>query len=758
MEMSSKRKFVSRKVLHQVKSHLKQGFVSAPLVDDTSIAGWFMGTQGANRELIKKLINTVIERTLDGRASLFPEDPEYITDQVKASEPYLQATQDVETKSDQLLNLLTRYSVPFSSLRYQGHMVWDITLPSIIGYLAGMLQDQNNVTPQASPATTLLEIIAANDISQMAGFNVRPLEDNIDSDEIFSWSHLTCGGTVANIESVWAARELKYMPLSIKHSMENDQQYTAIADNLTLPNGKLLKQASAWELLNLNQDDALALPAKMAELLNIDEADVWKTLGNTYSLNAKGMSFFHQKFLAAEHIKAPAIVVPSTKHYSWVKSTSLLGMGGGQKGLTEKQLTDINIIQDDAVLNVYVDAEGKVKTHLLQKVLDTCKQHKKPVIMNVAVVGSTEEGAVDPVEKLLAIRENYRKQPDSFEYTIHTDAAWGGYFLACIRNPFEMGEDPQSNKKSQEALFDNRDTWFRGSVYESMSQIHLCDSVTIDPHKMGYIPYPAGSLTYRNEKIINLLSFSAPYISSEADSESINTRNIGESGIEGSKPGAAATAVYLSHQAIRPDKRGYGNIINQSMLNSKIFYLYLATLDLAFPDDYFDLVLLSPLTKEQTKQRKTIMEMLWKRKASKHDLINQREVISFLRNIAGDQNIVDYVFVDKQNRSPERTLQLNNDLFEELSVPPGEPVAKDQIFVSMTTFNREDYGDEFMNALGDQLFENAEQVDSIPCIRSVILDPWAIYTHEHTPKGPFNFFTEIFIPKLREAVNKLCQP
>ncbi|OZG74213.1 glutamate decarboxylase [Hahella sp. CCB-MM4] len=759
MDMTSKKKFVSRDIFNKVQSHLKQKLLAAPLHDDTSIAGWFMGTKGENREIVKKLLSTVVERTLDGRKELFPEDPGYITENVKKSEPYLQAIQDVERKSDGLLDILTEYSVPFSSLRYQGHMTWDITLPSIIGYISGMLQNQNNVTPQASPATTLLEIIAANDISQMAGFKVRPLDDENEYEEPRSWSHITCDGTVANIESVWAARELKYMPLGIKYSLEDGQEYASIRDRLTLPNGQPFYQASAWQLLNMKQDDALMLPAKMAELLkdqNTDEAEVWKTLGDAYSLNAKGMSFFQQKYLAAENIKAPAIIVPSTKHYSWVKSASLLGMGGGQKGLTEQQLIDINVIGEDAVLNVYVDAEGRVKTDLLQSVLNTCKQHKKPILMNVAVVGSTEEGAVDPVEKLLAIREDFRRQSEPFEYSVHTDAAWGGYFLACIRKPFDMGDKPQTGIPG--GLFDNSLSWFRSSVFESMSQIHQCDSVTIDPHKMGYIPYPAGSLTYRNEKIINLLSFSAPYISSETDDGGINTRNIGESGIEGSKPGAAATAVYLSHQTIRPDQRGYGHIINQSMLNSKLFYLYLATLDLAFPDDLFDLALLTPLTKEQDSQRKAIAEVLWNRQVTKLDLLNHREVTSFLRNISGDQNIVDYVFVDKNDRSPERTLTLNNDLFERLSVLPGHKVSPDQVFVSMTTFNRDDYGDDFMNALADRLYENGEKVDAIPCIRSVILDPWAIYTHEYDQMGMFNFFTDIFLPKLRKEVNQLCTP
>jgi hypothetical protein len=33
------------------------------------------------------------------------------------------------------------------------------------------------------------------------------------------WGHITCDGTVANIESLWAARNLKYYPLAIQAAL-----------------------------------------------------------------------------------------------------------------------------------------------------------------------------------------------------------------------------------------------------------------------------------------------------------------------------------------------------------------------------------------------------------------------------------------------------------------------------------------------------------------------------------------------------------
>lgn len=758
MGKTSNTKFVSSRVLNDIKSDVQLKLRQAPsLTDDKTLAAWFMGTKGENLAPVKTLISSVVELTLNGRAQLFPDDPGYITQEVKNSDAYQNAMGEVTEKSQSLIQLLTRYSVPFSSLRYQGHMTWDVTLPSVIGYLAGMLQNQNNVTPQAAPATTLLEIIAANDISQMAGFNTRPLEGTPDDSQTYAWSHIACDGTVANIESVWAARELKFMPLAIKTALNEHAPWIKAKTQLKVDSQLLLDSASAWQLLNLSQDETLALPAQLAAVTGEDEAQIWKVLGEQYSLNARGMNFFHDTYLAKEDIKAPAIIVPSSKHYSWVKSTSLLGLGGGQKGLTPSEMCDINRIANDGLLNVYVDEEGRVDTQLLNRVLDTCREHKKPVIMNVAVVGSTEEGAVDPVESLLSIREQYRSSyhtnpSQRFEYSVHTDAAWGGYFMACIRNAYEMDQttDDPAN------LFDNSHSWFRDSVFQSMKEIHRCDSVTIDPHKMGYVPYPAGSLTYRNENIINLLSFSAPYISAESESSGVNTRNIGESGIEGSKPGAAATSVYLSHQLIRPDHRGYGHIINQSMLNAKLFYLYLATLDVAYPEDKFDLVLLNPLPQKVLPHKQAIADLLWDHSCDKQRLLQHTQLNDALRLIAGDQNLVDYTFVDKADNSVARTSELNNQLFSNLSVAPGHEVAEDQIFVSMTTFNRDDYGDVFINALAERIYNTPSDVDAIPCIRSVVLDPWAIYTHEGGQQGMFNFFTQIFLPKLRQEVNKLC--
>lgn len=37
-----------------------------------------------------------------------------------------------------------------------------------------------------------------------------------EGEEPFSWGHFTCGGTVANIEAQWAARNCRFLMLSLR--------------------------------------------------------------------------------------------------------------------------------------------------------------------------------------------------------------------------------------------------------------------------------------------------------------------------------------------------------------------------------------------------------------------------------------------------------------------------------------------------------------------------------------------------------------
>ena len=119
----------------------------------------------------------------------------FITADVKESPVYQRMVNELRSKLSNLSTLLNDFSIPFYSPRYAAHMTFESSLPSIAGWLSAMLLNPNNVSFEAGPITTLLELEVGKDLCKMIGFK--------DQDDIQSWGHLTADGTVSNIEAVW---------------------------------------------------------------------------------------------------------------------------------------------------------------------------------------------------------------------------------------------------------------------------------------------------------------------------------------------------------------------------------------------------------------------------------------------------------------------------------------------------------------------------------------------------------------------------
>ncbi len=745
------------------------------------IAGWFLGTRGENAMMLTELVVNAVQNIAEGRQTIFPHDPNYVDGEVKASASYKKSVRHVKEAAQHLAKIINKYSLPFPSMRYQGQMNWDVTLPAMAGYFITMLQNPNNVAFQGGPATTYLEIAVAKDICKMIGF-----------DEKMAWAHIACDGTIANIEGLWSARELRFFPVAVHYAVANDPIYKQMSDIQVNYKGKEenMLALDPWGQLNLCCDDILLIPTQITEhlwpavftnpaipqdwkdqLKDTPEKDreaaleglIWDDLTKKYSLNARGPEWFYSDYgcgLRKAGIAPPTVVVPSTKHYSWPKGASLLGMGHGTP-LTEAELKDpaqfAKKAVDQGFLNVFVDEKGRMKTELLETVLSNCETNHKPVILVVAVQGSTEESAVDPLHKILDIRERTRNY-NGFDFNIHADAAWGGYLLSIFREPFDMpwpselplkaGKDAAPKGKEIEL-----EIKLRKEVEEAMLSICRADSVTIDPHKWGYVPYAAGSLSYRNGKIVNLVTFGAPYIGSDNSM----AEGIGESGVEGSKPGAAAAGTFLSHMVIRPNKEGYGKIINQALLNARMFYIYVA----GMKEDGFEVVPFNPLPDEYGGRPVLdyIRDTFYQDKPLK-EILQDPTAWDFVNSIGPDQTIVDYIFKIPGDGSLDNLQKLSKKIFDKVYPKLDDdgiltPAEDCPVFLSMTTFHREDYGDDFMTGLARRLgLDNPESVDKIPCMRSVVMDPWAVET-KHQGQENYNFFKETFIPQLSKVV-KSC--
>lgn len=96
----------------------------------------------------------------------------------------------------ELSDRLAKHSAPFFSHRYAAHMNSETTLPAMLGYLIGMVYNQNNVAPEGGPLTGLLEYEVGQDLCKMLGFTSR-------DQTCKPWGHLTAGGSISNLEAVW---------------------------------------------------------------------------------------------------------------------------------------------------------------------------------------------------------------------------------------------------------------------------------------------------------------------------------------------------------------------------------------------------------------------------------------------------------------------------------------------------------------------------------------------------------------------------
>ena len=81
-------------------------------------------------------------------------------------------------------------------------------MPANLGYISALLFNQNNCAAEASTVTTKFEVEVGSELCVMMGYK------NDDS-----MGHLVAGGSIANIEAIWAARNVKYFPLGLQEAL-----------------------------------------------------------------------------------------------------------------------------------------------------------------------------------------------------------------------------------------------------------------------------------------------------------------------------------------------------------------------------------------------------------------------------------------------------------------------------------------------------------------------------------------------------------
>jgi tyrosine decarboxylase/aspartate 1-decarboxylase len=189
------------------------------------------------------------------------------------------------------------------------------------------------------------------------------------------------------------------------------------------------------------------------------------------------------------------VVVPETAHRSFDKAGDLLGL---------------------KIVKAKLDNNHRVDLNAVKRVIN------RETIALVGIAGTTDLGAVDPLQEL----SEMAMQKDLY---LHVDAAFGGFVLPFLK---QLGYP----------------------VYTFDFSLPAVCSITVDPHKMGLAPLPAGGIIFRSHELEDKIAWKIPYLSGGETCQSTLT---------GTRSGASAIAVWALMKYLGSD--GYKKMVDRCM-------------------------------------------------------------------------------------------------------------------------------------------------------------------------------------------------
>lgn len=488
---------------------------------------WFLGPHAENASIAQRLLLEAFRDHVEWRQSHHPEDGTSITAADRGSAEYQGEVNKLEAQLRELLVELRR-DVPFFSGRYQGHMLAEQTLASQLAWFATMLSNPNNVVAEASPVTTRLELEVADQLARMIGYTPGSC-----------WGHLTGGGTIANFEALWIARGVRYLAVGL--ALACKELSLGLPVRLAGGDNADIRDLPLWELLNLTPTDALDAYDQFHRSL---PADVARRSLDDHSLSAIGYQDYTRRIAAvwSDPLPAGVVLIPGTAHYSWEKIVRALGIGSGR------------------LVQVAVDQHARMDPDAFANTLERLAATRTAVLAVVSVSGSTEQGAVDRLHQLLQVRDDAARRL-GMALHLHADACYGGYAATLTRDPDGRRLNGAEIRRHTGASWPD-DAWVA-----SVNALADADSVSIDPHKLGFVPYPAGAFLLRDRRGRNLVSLDPPYLAPTAAGPGEGF--LGRWILEGSKPGAAAAATWLSHRVIPLDINAHGLLVARTAAGAR---------------------------------------------------------------------------------------------------------------------------------------------------------------------------------------------
>jgi glutamate/tyrosine decarboxylase-like PLP-dependent enzyme len=530
-----------------VKKNIRDQSVSQCSPEEIALKSYFLGPKAENAPWVEDIVTHIFRQWFDWRRSMYESDGRAISEADQNSELFRQHIKEFKSEIDELL-MRFNSEVPSYSPRYIGHMISEVSMPALMGHILTLLYNPNNISGEVSRVGLEIEQNAIGALISMVGFDARQ-----------STGHFTSGGTIANIESALRSRARVYRWIAAgavgrklgcyKGSIFEaahmgwdvyDELIRAIRDVVSKENvepidpSKLnpFQQAQSTPTsqspgLNSHQHESNSRTSEEKEYQSEIEIDrtLESYLKEYHLLSGNPFDVAHCISYVFEEVwRGPIMLVPGNKHYSWNKAAEILGLG------------------EEAFWQVETDEQGKMDPKILLEMLDEAQVAGRPVMMVVSVAGTTELGEVDTIDEIQEIIDTY-EQKHGIHIWHHVDAAYGGFFCTLKH--------------------DTTDRILEEPVRLALRAVGYVNSVTIDPHKLGFVPYASGAFLCADRREYKYTTVHAPYIDFREGSD------VGVSTLEGSRSAAGAVSTWLTSRVIGFDRPGYGRILERTVLAAR---------------------------------------------------------------------------------------------------------------------------------------------------------------------------------------------
>lgn len=211
-----------------------------------------------------------------------------------------------------------------------------------------------------------------------------------------------------------------------------------------------------------------------------------------------------------EHARSSGVIFTSDQaHFSISKSAAILGFS------------------KDAVVKIPTDAEGRMQPEALETAIKQAKHQGRPLVAVAATAGTTDLGAIDPLEDIAKIAE-------AEGIWLHVDAAYGGGLLFSRHRARLQG-------------------------------LEKARSIALDFHKMLFQPISCGALLLANAADFAPLATKADYLNPE-DAVFADAPNLVERSFQTTRR-SDALKVLMTLRALGRD--GLDALIQQTLDNTQ---------------------------------------------------------------------------------------------------------------------------------------------------------------------------------------------